>query len=289
MTKRIASVLLIVVGTGIVFAGEQTKEEFSLRLRLKPGTVFRVKSCMLSAVKQMVARKNMDMESKTEKEFCLKVMTADDKGAVVEATCNRVILHSKEQGTEEISYDSDHPEGEPPENDAEVVALVGKTFLLRIDPMGGVTRKAQADDAEPDEAVQVLCNMISGIFKYVPEKPVAIGGKWTRSEDAEGKIRIRGTNTFTFAECSGGTLLISLRGTISGKSERSAKAQHEVKGTSEGTMKLDEETRFPLESTMKQNMTIHNAVDDIHWTARAQNLVELSVTIESVSSATPGR
>ena len=174
-------------------------------------------------------------------------------------------------------------------NDAEVVALVGKTFLLRIDPMGGVTRKAQADDAEPDEAVQVLCNMISGIFKYVPEKPVAIGGKWTRSEDAEGKIRIRGTNTFTFAECSGGTLLISLRGTISGKSERSAKAQHEVKGTSEGTMKLDEETRFPLESTMKQNMTIHNAVDDIHWTARAQNLVELSVTIESVSSATPGR
>lgn len=304
--KRLSpsSILLLCLCTSLAAQGEQ-----DLRITTKKGaSVWLTQETKMEQAIDMGGQQ-MDMGNSTTYTMQITVKEVGDKGQlVVEAKIARVLGTMTMPMMGDVEFDSidqkpgDAKEGAGDEADGmgmpdfdsigrAMGSLAGNTFIAKVDPFGKVTsidgiekaleaaRKnagrmgAQMLGAQLNESA--MQKLVESAFGTLPDKPIAVGGTWERSEDQKSsRMQVANKMKLTLAKADAESFEITAAGTIEkpaseaageakeGEGDEAAAAREMLSkmkienGKIAGTAKISRTDGFMIASTSNMSMDL---------------------------------
>lgn len=218
--------------------------EIDLKVTTKKGaSVWLVEETKQSQVIDMQGQE-METSQVSTKFLQMTIKDVDDKGVMTVET--KIVRISGSMGLPmgmgDMEFDSATPEAEEEEEDdgmgmgammgsmkKAMMAGAGKTFTAKVDAKGKVVELM--DDAKEllkegsggsgrmmgggQMTEESLKEVVSSAFGELPEKPVAVGGKWERSEtEAAGRMPSQNKFELTLAKADAESFEITVAGTV---------------------------------------------------------------------------
>lgn len=202
----------------------------------------------------------METEQSTTRILQLTVKDVDDKGFVVETKIVRVFgSMGLPMGMGDMDFDSATPDAEDEDDDGmgmgammgglkkAMLAGAGKSFTAKVDAKGKVVElmedaKAMLKDeggggrmmGGPSMTEGALKNMVEAAFGEVPEKPIAVGGKWEKSEqESAGRLPVKGKTELTLAKADAESYELTMAGTLEKPASDAAADGEKLEGADE--------------------------------------------------------
>ena len=236
----------------------------------------------------------METEQATTRVLQLTVKDVDDKGHIVVETKIARVFGSMglPMGMGEMEFDSAAPAAEEAEEDDGMgmgammsgmkkafLAGAGKSFTAKVDGKGKVVELM--DDAKEllkegggggmrgmagaslNEAA--LKSMVEEAFGEVPEKPVAVGGKWAKNEkENSGRMPMQNKVEMTLSKADAESYEIAVAGTV----EKPAAA------VEAGGEKLEDDEQAAMQKQMMESMQVKNGkIDGLCRVSRTDGFV----------------
>jgi hypothetical protein len=176
----------------------------------------------------------METGNTTNRVLHVTVKDVDDKGnLIVETKVARIFGSASVPMMGDTEFDSAAPGGdEGGDDEGDMLGMMtkamlngaGKTFTAKVSPFGRVVElmddaKAMADGGRSpmgggiDEST--LRQMVEGAFGKLPEKPIAVGGKWKDTEREPGqRIPVKNNIELTLVKCDAESFEVTGEGTI---------------------------------------------------------------------------
>lgn len=205
----------------------------------------------------------METEQATTRVLQITVKDVDEKGLVVVETKIARVFGSMglPMGMGDMEFDSATPEAEAEEEDdgmgmgammgglkKAMLAGAGKSFTAKVDGKGKVVELM--DDAKellkdgaggggrmmggPSLNEGALKNMVEEAFGEMPEKPVAVGGKWEKKDkESAGRLPMQNKMELTLAKADAESFEISVAGTVEKPTVEAAKDGEKLEGGDE--------------------------------------------------------
>jgi hypothetical protein len=244
----------------------------------------------------------METEQSTTRILQLTIKDIDDKGMLVVETKIARVFGSMglPMGMGDMEFDSATPEAEADEEDdgmgmgammgglkKAMLAGAGKSFTAKVDSKGKVVElmddaKAMLKDegggggrmmGGPSMTEGALKNMVEEAFGEVPEKPVAVGGKWEKKDkESTGRMPTQNKMELTLAKADAESFEISVAGTVEKPASEPAKDGEKLEG--------DDEQAAMQEEMMKSMQVKNGKVAGMCRVSRTDGFVmEASTTV----------
>jgi hypothetical protein len=173
----------------------------------------------------------MEMANTTNRVLQLTVKDVDDKGnLIVETSLARVYGNTSMPMMGDVEFDSATAADDDGEDEMTgmmtkaMLAGAGKKFTAKVSALGKVVELM--DDAKAlfgggggpmgggmDE--NQMKKMIEGAFGSVPEKPMAVGGKWTNTEvENDRRMPVKNNIEMTLSKCDAESYEVAATGTL---------------------------------------------------------------------------
>lgn len=272
--KRIKLIFGIAAAASLVTGGCKTgskNEETVLKFNLQNGKTYAYKMVMdLNSEAQ-------GQKVQTAMNFDYDIAVAGDSAGVktLKTTYKHMAMNMK-LPTGEMTVDSDKPADKNADlqsNPSAVMgkmfaAMVGKIFVMKVDPEGKVTQISGLDEIADAmvESMNVgedvkprirqmfaaqfnetnLKQTFSQAFNIFPNKPVKQGDKWEKTVNMQGMMKAEMKTTYTVKDISKDKVTLDAASTM------------EMAGSKvnqSGTMNIDPATGLVTDATLEQNMT----------------------------------
>ncbi len=264
---RILMTLLCALMFSIGFSPTMSRAAVELRLNLRPGERYRVRSETFNRMVQSMAGVEMEMSQRIVIYNTFTVLRADPAGEFTLEVNHEAVSVELNGVRGDMRWDSN--QGEEPKHPLArgLAALVGESYTLRLNSAGKVLAVEGLDriSAKMDESVelpdgdtrekvldglremageQAQKEMLGQLFGVFPPRPVEPGESWAVNDANDiGPLQRRGT--LTLNELDGGRALVGLDAEIAtgeGGMQRNLgplSVEMELTGTQTGTYSLD--------------------------------------------------
>ncbi len=269
--------------------------EIDLKVTTKKGASVWLQQEMKQSQVIDMQGQEMETEQATTRVLQLTVKDVDDKGHIVVETKIARVFGSMglPMGMGEMEFDSAAPEAEEADEDdgmgmgammsgmkKSLMSGAGKSFTAKVDGKGKVVELM--DDAK--ELLKegggggmrgmggaaltegALKSMVEEAFGEVPEKPVAVGGKWAKNEkEAAGRMPMQNKIEMTLSKADAESYEIAVAGTV----EKPA-VEAEAKGD---TLEGADEQAAMQEEMMKSMQVKNGKIDGLCRVSRTDGFV----------------
>ena len=259
-------------------------DKLELRLRLKQGETYRLKTTVEQKIDQTVGDKRKEIEQTLGLGYGLTVESVDGDGNVKVATKYDSVLFRQKGPGGVVEYDSANPPRQVPPPARPFAALAGLGFRITITPAGKVTKVEGLDEmfaemvrrlelpAGPARAAvqkvlaeqfgqEAMKQQLQNMFAIYPDKPVAAGESWQRRVVVSKGFPIEIEATYTLKGRSGGVARIETKATISPNDAAgpvelgTGKMSYELRGEQRGVAEVDEATGWTRSLATQQTLT----------------------------------
>jgi hypothetical protein len=280
-TVRIALALAAAVACSVA-RGQEDKLE--LRLRLKEGAVYRLKTTVEQRINQTVGPNAQATEQTFAVGYRMAVESVDAAGNMKVATTYDAVLFRQKGPSGAVEYDSANPPKQVPAAAKAFAALAGLGFKSTVTPTGRVTavegldamfaemvRKLELPDGPQKAAVQkalseqfgeeAMKQNLQNMFALYPENPVAVGESWQRRVVVAKGFPMVLDGAYTLKSRDGGVARVEIRATLSPNEAAgpvelgTGRMSYELKGEQSGTADVDEATGWTRSLTTNQTVS----------------------------------
>ena len=300
MKKYFIITLLVLLILTMVSCG---KKKVDLKLNLKEGNTYSLKSTTDQVISQEIQGQKMDMKQITGMGYTFNVEKVDEEGNATAKITYDSVYFKQESPQASIEYDSKNPPEEIPPPALGFAALVGSSVTMVIGPDGTVKDIEGADEMLdsvmeklPDvgekevyrESLKeqfgdtALKNMMEQQMAIYPDKPVEIGESWSKKMIISSGVPMTIDNTWTLKSIEDGEVALDVKSDISSNTDGEPikmgplEMKYDItEGSQEGTIYLDEETGWVIGGENTQNIT-----GNVTMSAQGQEL-EIPITMES--------
>ena len=255
--------------------------KLELRLRLKAGEVYRLKTTVEQRVNQAIGANAQPTEQTFAVGYSMAVESVDGAGNMKVATKYDTVLFRQKGPGGAVEYDSQNPPKQVPQAARSFAALAGLGFKSTITPTGRVTavegldamfaemvRKLELPEGPQKAAVQkVLAEQfgeetmkqnLQNVFALYPDTPVAVGESWQRRVVVSKGFPVIIDATYTLKGREGGVARVEIKSTLSPNEAAgpvdlgTGKMSYDLKGEQSGTAEIDEATGWTRSLTTSQ-------------------------------------
>jgi hypothetical protein len=307
---RLAVALLV---TACCCAAWAQDDKLELRLRLKQGEVYRLKTTVEQKINQTVGANAQATEQTFAVGYRMAVESVDAAGNMKVATTYDSVQFRQKGPSGAVEYDSANPPKQVPAGARAFAALAGLGFKSTVTPTGKVTavegldamfaemvRKLELPEGPQKAAVQKALNEqfgeeamkqnLQNVFALYPEKPVAVGESWRRRVVVAKGFPMVLEGAYTLKSRDGGVAHIDIKATLSPNEAAgpvelgTGKMSYDLKGEQSGTAEVDEATGWTRSLTTNQTVSGALRFQAAGGVPEANNPITLQekVTIEEV-------
>lgn len=226
---------LALVVASLTFAALAADPPLDLKLRLRPGTVYRIETTATQQITQTVTgRAEEKVEQVIGYALRLRVLDVDqDTTARIAVTYDSARLRQQRGDQVAVDYDSARQQGEIPVPAVGFAGLVGVEFEVRLaasgallqvtvpkDAVQSVRKRIGNRDGATNEMVEKMLaaslnektvgDWFRGFSRFLPERPVAVGDSWRKTEVLPGLVPMRSEATWTLKARENGLAIISV-------------------------------------------------------------------------------
>jgi hypothetical protein len=310
-TPRVILALLVAsaIGTG----ARAQDDKLELRLRLKQGEVYRLKTTVEQRINQTVGANAQATEQTFAVGYRMAVESVDGAGNMKVATTYDTVVFRQKGPSGAVEYDSANPPKQVPPAAKAFAALAGLGFKSTVTPAGKVTavegldamfaemvRKLELPDGPQKAAVQkVLTEQfgeesmkqnLQNVFALYPDTPVAVGESWRRHVVVARGFPTVIDGTYTLKSRENGVAHVEIKATLSPNEEAgpvelgTGKMSYELKGEQSGVADVDEATGWTRSLTTTQTVGGSLRFQPAGGAAEVNNPITIQekVTIEEV-------
>ena len=255
----------------LICGSASAEEKLDLRLRLKQGEVYRLKTTVEQRISQGGAAKPQLTEQTFAVAYSMTVQGVDASGNMKAATKYDSILFRQKGPAGAIEYDSANPPKQVPQAARPFAALLGLGFTTTITPEGKITsvegldamfaemvRKLELPEGPAKAAVQkalteqfgedAMKQNLQSLFALYPEGPVAVGESWKRRVVVTRGFPVIIDGDYTLNGRADGVARVSIKATLSPNDAAgpidlgTGKMDYDLRGEQSGTAEVDEAT-----------------------------------------------
>lgn len=259
------------------------EDKLELRLRLKQGEVYRLKTTVEQKINQTVGANAQATEQTFAVGYRMAVESVDAAGNMKVATTYDSVLFRQKGPSGAVEYDSANPPKQVPAGAKAFAALAGLGFKSTVTPTGKVTavegldamfaemvRKLELPDGPQKAAVQKALNdqfgedamkqNLQNVFALYPEKPVAVGESWQRRVVVAKGFPMVLEGTYTLKSRDQGVAHVEIKATLSPNEAAgpvelgTGKMSYDLKGEQSGTADVEEATGWTRSLTTNQTV-----------------------------------
>lgn len=273
------------VAFGLLFCGHawaQT-EKLELRLRLKQGEVYRLRTTIDQRINQGGGANPQATEQTFAVVYSMTVEGVDAAGNMNVATKYEAVLFRQKGPAGAVEYDSANPPKQVPQAARPFAALAGLGFRSTITPAGRVTgvqgleamfselvRKLDLPEGPARAAAQkalaaqfgeeAMKQNLQNLFGLFPDAPVDVGQSWRRRVAIDKGVPFVIDGTHTLKSRAGGVARIEVKATLTPNDDAApvdlgtGKMSYELKGEQTGTAEVDEATGWTRKMTTTQQL-----------------------------------
>jgi hypothetical protein len=258
------------------------QEKYILRLNLEAGQRYQQRMTMSQNIDQVMNGITITMNQDMTLDYDYSVTDIDAQGvATVESTYDRVASKVRTQGMS-VSYDSATAEGPISPEFRPLAAMVGKTFTMRISPLGSVVsieglseildaviaemtidgpaREQVLENMKRQFGEEAMKELIEQAMAIYPPEPVAVGDSWVKTIEIRQMVPLKLDNTWVLKEVSENTATLEVTSLIGSAGEDTtvnmmgAEVNVRLEGAQSGTSIIDRKTGWVESSTVNQNV-----------------------------------
>ena len=283
--RRLTIVALVVfVATSVPAGAQSPTDKLELRLRLKQGETYRLKTTIEQRITQTAGANRQDTEQTFALGYAMTVESVTESGDMKVATKYDSILFRQKGPTGGVEFDSANPPKQVPQPARPFAALLGLGFKMTLTPAGRVTavegleemfaemvRRLELPEGPAKAAVQkVLAEQfgqdamkqnLQNMFALYPETPVAVGETWQRRVVVNKGFPILIEGTYALKERAGGVARIEIKAAVSPNDAAgpvdlgTGKMSYDLRGEQRGTAEVDEATGWTRALTTEQELS----------------------------------
>ena len=256
-------------------------EKLELRLRLKQGDTYRLKTTVEQRINQTVGADARATEQTFAVGYRMTVESVDADGNMKASTKYDSVLFRQKGPAGAVEYDSVHPPKQVPQAARPFAALVGLGFSTTITPTGRITavegleamfaemlRKLELPEGPAKAAVrktlaeqfgeEAMKQSLQNMFALYPEMPVAVGETWERRVVVTKGFPVVIDGAYTLTSRADGVARVAVKATISPNDAAgpvelgTGKMGYELRGEQSGTAEVDEATGWTRSLTTTQ-------------------------------------
>jgi len=279
MQRRLAVLSCFIV---LLAPVSRAQEKYTLRLNLAEGQSYQQRMHMSQTIDQEMNGVKMTMTQDLTMDYDYAVTKVGAGGvATIECTYTRIASKATAPGGE-MSYDSATAESPVAPQFRPLAAMVGKTFTMRIDPMGmvrsmegmseildaivnemtvdGPERTKMLENMKKQFGAEAMKDLIEQAMAIYPENPVAIGESWARAIEITQMVPLKLDNTWVLKDVTGDTATLevtSLISPIEGKTALNMMGTElnvHLEGAQSGTTTIERDTGWVVSSTVNQSL-----------------------------------
>jgi hypothetical protein len=276
--RRLAFACVVVFLVGIVHA----QEKYMLRLNLEAGQRYQQRMTMSQSIDQVMNGITITMNQDMTLDYDYSVIDVDAQGvATVESTYDRVASKVSTQGMS-VSYDSATAEAPISPEFRPLAAMVGKTFTMRISPLGSVVsieglseildaviaemtidgpaREQVLENMKRQFGEEAMKDLIEQAMAIYPPEPVAVGDSWVNTIEIRQMVPLKLDNTWVLKEVNENTATLEVTSLIGSAGENTTvnmmgtELNVRLEGAQSGTSIIDRQTGWVESSTVNQNV-----------------------------------
>lgn len=254
----------------VVSAGAQS-DKLDLRLRLKQGETYRLKTTVEQRINQTPGADAPTTEQTFAVGYSMSVEEVDAAGNMKVATKYDTILFRQKGPAGAVEFDSANPPKQVPQSARPFAALAGLGFRMTLTPAGRVTavdgldamfaemvRKLDLPEGPAKAAVQrvlteqfgedAMKQNLQNLFALYPDTPVSVGESWERRFVISKGFPVVIEGTYTLKGRADGVARIEMKAMIAPNDAAgpvdlgTGKMSYELKGAQSGTAEVDEAT-----------------------------------------------
>ena len=281
--RLIVVALVAIVATAVSARAQAPSDKLELRLRLKQGETYRLKTTIDQRITQTAGANRQETEQTFALGYAMTVESVGASGDMKLATKYESILFRQKGPSGAVEYDSANPPKTVPQPAKPFAALLGLGFKMTLTPAGKVTaieglddmfaemvRRLELPEGPAKQAVQkVLAEQfgeetmkqnLQTMFALYPEQPVAAGEAWPRRIVVNKGFPIVIEGTYTLKERSGGVARIEIKAQVSPNDAAgpvdlgTGKMSYDLRGEQRGTAELEEATGWTRALTTEQEL-----------------------------------
>lgn len=284
MGKKLLIILVVLLSSIIISSCNINLNKVHLRLRLKEGKTYYIKTVVNQKISQKTGRQQENITQKIGTGYAFKVKDIEDNGVTsVKVTFNSISL-KEERSTGTIEYDSSNPPAVIPPVAATYASLIGQSFSMQISPEGKINSiqgmepiikiimkkldlpKSQEQYLRDKFGDKVLKENMENILAIYPNKPVGIGHSWTKKAIISKRLPMVLDNNYRLKERKNGITVLEVRSRIKPSSVPikmgSVKLSYDISGTQKGSVKLQESTGWIIHGKLSQQLSGQAKVED---------------------------
>ena len=277
-------VLAVVVAMIVCSRAAAQDEKLDLRLRLKHGATYRVKTTVEQRINQSGGGKQQATEQTFGVVYAMTVADVDAGGNMKVATKYEAVNFRQKGPAGVVTYDSAKEPKQVAQAARPFAALVGLGFGMTITPAGRVTA-VEGLDAMFDGMIQKLDlapgpqretvrkvlteqfgeeamkQNLQNLFAIYPEQPVAVGESWRRRVVVTKGFPVTIDATYALEQRDAGVATLGVNATLTPNEAAgplelgTGKMSYDLKGELSGTARVDEATGWTKSLTTSQLMS----------------------------------
>jgi hypothetical protein len=276
--RRLVLACVVVFLAGIVHA----QEKYMLRLNLENGQRYQQRMTMSQSIDQVMNGVTVTMNQDMTLDYDYSVTDVDAQGvATVESTYDRIASKVSTQGMA-VSYDSATAEGSISPEFRPLAAMVGKTFTMRISPLGSVVsieglseildaviaemtidgpaREQVLENMKRQFGEEAMKDLIEQAMAIYPPEPVAVGDSWVKTIEIRQMVPLKLDNTWVLKEVNENTATLEVTSLIGPAGDDTTvnmmgtDLNVQLEGAQSGISVIDRKTGWVESSTVNQNV-----------------------------------
>jgi hypothetical protein len=277
-----AVALLLFAGAIVPASGED--EKLDLRLRLKAGESYRLRTMIEQQITQTAGANRQETQQTFAVGYAMTVESVGSSGEMKLSTRYDSILFRQKGPSGVVEYDSANPPKQVPPAARAFAALLGLGFKMTLTPEGRVTsiegvaamfeemvRRQELPEGPAKAAVQkvlaeqfgedAMKQSLQNMFSLYPEAPVAAGDTWQRRVVVSKGFPIVIEGNYTLKERTGGVARIDIKAAISPNDAAgpvdlgTGKMDYDLRGEQHGTAEIEEDTGWTRALTTEQKLS----------------------------------
>ncbi|MFO7898326.1 MAG: DUF6263 family protein [Planctomycetota bacterium] len=286
-----ASGLLLLFSAVEAFGGPPLRgpgKKVFLRLRLKRGQVYRVKTTMDQDITQklpaQLGGQKQEIEQAMGMTYSFKVKDVDADGVMSCEVTYEAMQYKMKAPMMTVEYDSEDPPENVPMAARGFAAMVGQSFQAKFTPLGKTTEltgldkifdrviekmelpegpmrkniEKQLKTQFGDEAMKHTMARLTGLL--FPEKAVGVGDSWKETVSVARPVALTMEQTMTLKKREEGVATVEVDTKVSPCPDAepmkmgTVTMSYELKGTQTGTVTIDESTGWTTGGKLKQDL-----------------------------------
>ena len=279
--RSLVTFLVVIVALLVCGAARAQEGKLELRLRLKQGETYRVRTTVEQKINQTAGANQQVTEQTIGVGYAIAVSAVDGAGNMKVTTKYDSVLFRQKGPSGAVEYDSTNAPKQVPPAARAFAALSGLHYGATLTPAGQVAavegldamladmvRNLELPEGPTKAAVQkvlteqfgeeAMKQNVQGMFALYPDEPVAVGDSWRRKVVVAKGFPVVIDATYTLKARDAGVATVEVKATLSPNEAAgpvdlgTGKMSYDLKGEQSGSVQIDEATGWTRSLTTEQ-------------------------------------